>query len=136
MALLIDPLHQLFVPAPLLWAFATSFIKLSILFFYISIFTMPRLRKAAYVVIALVVVLIVAVTLESFLLCRPFAYTWDKSIQGGVCGNSTHAYLAIAVVNLVIDLFVVILPMPILWTLQMALGKKIAISSVLGLGLL
>lgn len=106
------------------------------LFFYISIFSMRNLRTAVIGVISLTIALIVAVIFESFLLCRPFAFTWDKTIPGGVCGSTTHAYLAIAIVNLVIDLAVVALPMPILWSLQMPIGKKMAISAILCLGLL
>ncbi|TGJ87547.1 hypothetical protein E0Z10_g1200 [Xylaria hypoxylon] len=75
---------KLFVPAPLLWAISTAFLKLSILFFYISLFTIPRIRMAVYIVIILTTALIVAVIFESFLLCRPFAYTWDKTIKGGM----------------------------------------------------
>ncbi|ROV87579.1 hypothetical protein VMCG_10606 [Cytospora schulzeri] len=67
--------------APL--AISTFFIKLSILFFYISIFTMPKVRTAVSIVITLSIALIVAVLFESFLLCQPFAYTWDKTIPGG-----------------------------------------------------
>lgn len=126
---------KLFVPAPLLWAIATGFVKLSILCFYISIFTMPRVRVAVYVVIALTISLLIAVLLESFLLCRPFAFTWDKTIAGGVCGSTQQAYLSIAIVNLVIDLMVVTLPMPVLWKLKMPAKKKIVISAILGMGL-
>ncbi|KAI1439380.1 hypothetical protein F5Y02DRAFT_405874 [Annulohypoxylon stygium] len=128
--------YQLFVAAPLLWAISTSLVKLSILFFYISIFTIPRIRIAVFIVIALTVALIIAVIFESFLLCRPFEFTWNKEIPGGVCGNSTDAYLAIGIVNLIIDFSLVLLPMPVLWRLQMPVGKKIAISAILGLGLL
>ncbi|KUI72102.1 hypothetical protein VM1G_08049 [Cytospora mali] len=127
---------KLFVAAPLMWATSTVLIKLSILFFYISIFTMSNIRTAVYILITLVIALFTAVILESFLLCRPFAFTWDKTIPGGVCGSSTEAYLAIAIVNLVIDLAVVFLPMPILWRLQMPFAKKLAISAILALGLL
>lgn len=96
---------------------------------------MARLRKAVYAVVALTVSLLVAVIFESFLLCRPFKFTWDKTIQG-VCGSTTHAYLAIAIVNLVIDLSIVALPMPVLWSLKMPYKKKLAISGILCLGLL
>lgn len=95
---------------------------------------MPRIRTAVYVVIAFTIALVVAVVFESFLLCRPFEYTWNKSISG-VCGSTQHAYLSIAIVNLVIDLSIVALPMPVLWGLNMPFKKKLAISGILCLGL-
>ena len=64
------------------------------------------------------------VILESFLLCRPFAFNWDKTIPDGVCGGTGHTLLGIAIVNLVIDISLVALPMPILWERQMALGEE------------
>lgn len=97
---------------------------------------MPKIRTAVIMIIVLTVAMLVAVIFESFLLCRPFAYTWDKTVTGGVCGNSTRAYLAIGIVNLCIDLAAVFIPMPVLWSLQMPLKKKVAISAILCLGLL
>ncbi|KAI1763407.1 hypothetical protein GGR53DRAFT_531632 [Hypoxylon sp. FL1150] len=127
---------KLLVPAPLVWVIATSLVKLSVLFFYITIFTMPMIRTAVFTVIALINGLVVAVLLETFLLCRPFEFTWNKTVPGGVCGDIKGAYLSTAIVNLAIDLAVVFLPMPVLWRLQMPIGKKLAVSAILGLGLL
>lgn len=108
--------------------------KLSILLFYISVFTVPRIRTAVFIIIGLTVTMFVAVLLEVFLTCRPFEFTWDKTIPGGVCGNSTYGYLVIAIVNMVIDFSVTSLPMPVLWKLKMPARKKLAISAILGLG--
>ena len=85
---------------------------------------------------ALTGALLIAVILGTCLLCRPFAYAWDKTIQGGQCGNATKNYLAVGVINMFIDFSIVALPMPILWKLQMPIEKKIAISGILSLGLL
>ncbi|KAI0389464.1 hypothetical protein F5Y17DRAFT_448888 [Xylariaceae sp. FL0594] len=127
---------KLFVPAPLLWAISTSLLKFSILFFYVSIFTMPKIRTAVFVIIGLTAALIVVVIFESFLLCRPFEFTWNKTIAGGVCGSSKDAYLAIGITNLIIDLCVVAVPMPVVWKLQMPTRKKVVVSAILGFGVL
>jgi len=132
----ISILLKLFVPAPMLWSCATTCVKLSILWFYIGIFEWHGFRPAAYVVMAVSIALWVAVILESFLLCSPFEYTWNKVTVTGTCGSSTEAYLSVAIVNLIIDLSIVALPMPILWRLQMSWKKKAAISALLGLGLI
>jgi hypothetical protein len=79
---------------------------------------------AVFVVIGLTAALIVAVIFESFLLCWPFAFTWDKTIEGGVCGSSRNAYLAIAIVNLLIDLAMVFLPMPVLGNCKCQFEKR------------
>ena len=57
-------------------------------------------------------------------------------ILGGVYGGGTKNYLAVGIVNMMIDFAIVGLPMPILWKLQMPVGEKVAISGILSLGLL
>lgn len=46
------------------------------------------------------------------------------------------AYISAAMINLILDLIVIALPMPVLWTLQMALLNKIAISAIFGVGIM
>lgn len=80
-----------------------------------------------------------AIVLRIFFFCRPFAYNWDKSIPGGSCLDVPASYLRVgglSIVNLVLDVIVIILPLPILWNLNMATTKKVAISAVFGVGLM
>lgn len=42
----------------------------------------------------------------------------------------------IAILNLLQDVVVVVLPMPILWGLQMARSRKVALSSIFGIGIM
>ncbi|ROW16455.1 hypothetical protein VPNG_02754 [Cytospora leucostoma] len=62
-------------------------------------------------------------------------YNWDQSIAGtcNVRGQSV-AYEAAGSINLVIDAFVVGLPMPKLFGLQMVLSKKLGLASMFSLG--
>ncbi|KAK8054431.1 hypothetical protein PG996_013732 [Apiospora saccharicola] len=126
---------KLFVAAGPTWAVATALVKTSILSFYISIFRDPRLRVASYVMIACSCALVVGVFLQSFLICHPFAFNWNKTITSGSCADSQTALLAIAAVNLAIDLCILALPMPTLWKLQMSPKKKVSISAILAVGL-
>lgn len=92
------------------------------------------MRRAVYVTIAVTIVFSCAVFLQTFLICRPFKFTWNKTIDG-VCGSTPKAYLSVAICNLILDLSIVALPMPVLWSLQMSYKKKLAISGILSLGL-
>ena len=76
-----------------------------------------------------------SVVLESFLFCHPIAFNWDKSIDG-TCTDPSLAYLMAAITNLLIDAIIVLLPIPVLWTLQMPLFQKVAITGMFSLGLL
>lgn len=77
-----------------------------------------------------------AVILGGFLLCQPFAFTWDQSIPGGHCGNQVLSYQITGALNLVTDLMVLTMPMPYLWKLEMRVSQKVPLMAVFAVGLL
>jgi hypothetical protein len=74
-----------------------------------------------------------SVFLEAFLLCRPVTYNWNKTITG-TCADVALAYLFAGISNLLIDLIIVALPLPMLWKLQLPVAKKIGISAMFSIG--
>ena len=60
-----------------------------------------------------------AVILGTLLICRPLAYNWNRTIDG-TCGNTQKLYLSGGIVNLLLDVAIVTLPMPMLWNLQVS----------------
>ena len=70
------------------------------------------------------------------LICRPVAFNWDKSIKGGHCITGTGPYLSAAIISMSTDVIIVILPMPMLWGLQMPISKKLALTIIFGMGAL
>ena len=109
--------------------------KISILHLYVTIFPNPTFRKICYVMMAVSTVFFVTILLEVFLLCMPFVYNWDKTIEG-TCGNQTLALLMIGSANLIIDAIIVVLPLPLLWRLQLPIWKKIGLLVMFSLGAL
>jgi hypothetical protein len=75
------------------------------------------------------------VLLEGFLLCKPVQYNWDKSIKGSCEGENT-AYLVSGITNLVIDIFIVALPMPQVFRLHMSFSRRIGVAAMFSLGIL
>lgn len=67
--------------------------------------------------------------------CTPVKKSWYPEIPGH-CGDSNMKYIAAASVDLVIDVIIIVLPMPILWGLQLPLARKIALMGVFALGFL
>ena len=79
----------------------------------------------------------VALILETFLSCRPFAKNWDPSILHGTCGSFKINFLANGIINIVTDLIIVILPMRMVWRLQhISQQRKMALTIVFALGIL
>jgi hypothetical protein len=97
---------------------------------------MRLLRSAAYSVYAIVVLYFIAHMALLLRICKPIALQWDPTRGGGHCGDITKQEISSAVMNMILDLFIVLLPMPILWNLRISTKKKVAIGGILSLGLL
>ena len=69
-------------------------------------------------------------------LCTPFEFNWNKSLRHGECGNQDVIYVAIAAWAIVCDSFLFLLPIPMVWKLQLPRVHKIALSTVFALGIL
>lgn len=103
--------------------------------FYITIF---RSNKAfltvAYAVIVLVMAFGVGIVLSTFLICSPIAKFWYHLLPG-TCGNFDEFILATSIGNLVVDLTIILLPIPMVWWLQTLTRRKIELTITFTLGL-
>lgn len=65
------------------------------------------------------------------------AFTWDKTIAGGKC-SSLSAIMALSycfsAMNIITDWSCAIMPVFILWKIQMPPRLKVSVSLVLGMG--
>jgi hypothetical protein len=111
-------------------------VKLSALHLYITIFPKKSFRYVSYGVMGLSVAYCLVNFFQLLLACHPIAYNWDKTIPGGSCMNANAPFLSSAIINVAIDVIIVILPMPVLWNLQMKVSKKVSISLIFGIGAL
>ena len=66
--------------------------------------------------------------------CTPVAYFWDKTLPGGSCANILVLLYVATGTNFVADVLVLVLPIPVLWGLQMKPARKLGIIGVLLLG--
>lgn len=72
--------------------------------------------------------------LIGFLICRPVEKNWDPTAPG-VCGDRISGYTAVSVVNVVVDILMLVLPLPMVFNLQVKQGYKIGLFSVFGIGI-
>ncbi|KJZ72357.1 hypothetical protein HIM_08283 [Hirsutella minnesotensis 3608] len=127
---------KLLIVIQILWCFSMTCIRLSILRLYISLFSINKVfRTACYIMMTVCLLWAAGEVLVVFLLCRPFAYNWDKAINGS-CGNLNAAYLIVHGSNFVIDSSIALLPTPVLWRLKIPRVEKLAIMLMFALGAL
>lgn len=120
--------------SPIIWVTAVTIIRSSIISLYVHIFPARSFGFACIGFSALNAVSFVSTILATCLICRPITYRWDLSLHSGSYGSQQSLDLFVAIFNLLLDITVVALPMPILWGLQMAVSKKILLSGMFGLG--
>lgn len=73
--------------------------------------------------------------LIGFLICRPVSKNWNPTAQG-VCGNRIAGYTAVSVVNVIIDCLMLVLPLPMIFRLQVKPGYKWALLGIFGIGII
>lgn len=107
--------------------------KSSILFNLLRVFPNRGLRIACYVVLGVVATYTLWASLSAFLNCIPVQKFWEPETPG-YCLNFEALWFFNASVNMVTDLTILILPMPVLSHLQLPKKQKIAIMAVFAVG--
>ncbi|TKA79218.1 hypothetical protein B0A55_03966 [Friedmanniomyces simplex] len=108
--------------------------KTSILLLYKRTFgVVKRFRQAVYFMLCLTASYLIICILTSLLGCRPISYFWNKD-QPGLCFNETQFFRWNGVANLLLDVVVLLLPMPMIWRLQLTIKQKLALSGIFLLG--
>ncbi|TGJ81355.1 hypothetical protein E0Z10_g7407 [Xylaria hypoxylon] len=117
----------------LLWATIVCLLKLSILHFYIVIFPQRLFRQLTYVAMFCCIVFGFGSLFGTAFLCTPPHKKWLPNTPG-LCGNEITMYVSIVTGDLITDLIVIGLPLPILWRLHLPIAKKVPLILAFGLG--
>lgn len=72
--------------------------------------------------------------LQIFLICRPFAASYDPGVSG-TCGNQKASFLAIGCFNALTDLAILVLPVHTIWSLHTKTGTKLSLLAIFLVGL-
>lgn len=107
---------------------------MALLAFYNIIFTTRRFRLAAFTLMGVCIAYAIAFIPVFMTNCRPLEASWNPAL--GHCKPVKRQEFASVSINMVIDLAIVLLPLPTIWTLQMRLKKKVFISFMFSLGFL
>ncbi len=117
-----------------LWIVSVAALRASILFLYSHIFRTKSFRMICYGLHVINFLYFATTILAACLICRPLSAAWKP--RDGTCGNQKALDMYIGISNLLIDVAVVILPMPVVWRLQMSLNRKLLVSGIFGMGIM
>ncbi|KAI0156723.1 hypothetical protein GGR52DRAFT_577276 [Hypoxylon sp. FL1284] len=117
------------------WGVTLALCRISIIHLFTKIFVVQSFVMIARATYVLIILWALAAVFSAFLICQPFEYTWNKSIEGGTCGNFMLSWIATGILNMVSDLIILIMPMPYLMGLELALPKRLILTATFGIGI-
>ena len=123
-------------PTTVLYVWAATFPKLAVLAFYYRIFELSIYRNSIKVIASVILATWISETIVCFASCQPFAYRWDKTIPSGHCIDKKAFYTWGSLPNVITDIAMLILPLPIVYRLQMPRKAKTGLYVVFTVGLL
>jgi hypothetical protein len=149
---IVDFLKSVFI-GQILYTFSITTIKLSVLAFYWRLFEI-KARVTIYIVTAMSISWCTAIvrphllpqkcptrlvnTIKQFLCvvfsCIPVQAAWDITIVGAKCIPTRSIYLGGSVPNVILDLVLVIMPLPHVWRLHAPVAQRIVLAGMFALG--
>ncbi|KAI9833956.1 MAG: hypothetical protein M1826_005861 [Phylliscum demangeonii] len=119
-----------------LYTSCVMLVKISILLLYRTLFATPGFRTAALAAGGYVTALGSASTLVSLFKCRsPIRDGWQPiPSPSAACIDDLAFFLATGALNLLADLAILLLPLPVIWRLRLRRQQKLALSAIFTLG--
>lgn len=102
---------------------------MAILLFYLRLNPTRNFRYATFAVLFMTVAYFISFTLAQLFACHPVKKLWLPFIEGK-CLNAAPLYLAIPIVNMVIDIFCLLLPIPMLIKLHVNIRTKLILATI------
>ncbi|CAI7664892.1 hypothetical protein N7533_005790 [Penicillium manginii] len=123
--------------ATILYCPMALFVKIALLSILTRIFA--PYRSKVYFIYGLLGALCVYYAIALIIkirMCYPIPYYWlgSELEGGGTCLDQTAALIADSVISVVSDIIILVLPLPLTWSLQMSKNKKLRVMGLLGAG--
>lgn len=119
---------KMLIAAEWLYLCAAALPKLCVLTLYLRIFVSRSSRIACQVLAVIIVSTFIAGGLTGSLGCHPLSYFWDKTIEGGYCINTNAFFRWISFPNILTDVAMLCLPLPLVWNLHASNGQKVGLT--------
>ncbi|CAK1360710.1 hypothetical protein CB0940_03827 [Cercospora beticola] len=120
----------------MMYVVALPVIKISMLLTYLRIFQSKRFRWLVFGALGLNIAYLITFLLITMIQCRPLSLAWLRWTKEypGTCNNINAQSWAAAALNIVLDVIVVGLPIPMLWRMDLNIRKKLLVMLMFGVG--
>ncbi|KAJ9355727.1 hypothetical protein DTO280E4_6405 [Paecilomyces variotii] len=115
---------------------AMGFTKITILCLYLKVFPSKPFRTTCFVTIGVCIIFALVFSLGTVFHCWPVSYGWTEwsGETQGYCINFNAFAWAHAIVNIILDLFVIFLPIPQLLRLALGTRRKVHVILMFSVG--
>lgn len=129
------PFAKTLVVTQALYYCAQTLIKISLLLLYHRLFSVNKpFRIALFVAGTLTLMWWVAAFWDTIFQCVPVQASWDKSIKNAKCQVVREEALGTGISNLILDVSFLLLPVPMIWQLQVNRRIKLSLTGIFLLG--
>ncbi|KAI6083842.1 hypothetical protein F4821DRAFT_182915 [Hypoxylon rubiginosum] len=139
--------EQISIEGGIQWAYtlmlplALGCTKASFLFFYRRIFAVDRMGKTSMFLIGMIVLIglwSVGFFLTFLFMCRLDFWALWTTARAIIdhCISDTNPNFSLAISDVITDVIILIIPIPLIWRLNLTLAKKIAVTAVFLFGLI
>ncbi|KAF7183475.1 hypothetical protein CNMCM7691_003674 [Aspergillus felis] len=120
--------------ATVLYCPMALFVKIALLSIIIRIFAPYRSKILfIYILLGCLCVYYIIAEIVKIRMCDPIPSYWEGT-PGRKCLDQSAALLADSVISVISDLIILILPLPLTWSLQMSRNKKLRVIGILSAG--
>ncbi|RAL66440.1 hypothetical protein DID88_006131 [Monilinia fructigena] len=133
----ISDMIRFFYAAELLYFAQVSFVKISILFFFLRLFPDRKIRWTIWGTIIMNVIILIVFEFLAAFQCRPISFYWKgwDEEHSGTCLDINALAFTSAGVSIVMDIWILTLPLTQLYDLNLHWKKKIGVGAMLCIGI-
>jgi hypothetical protein len=112
------------------------FVKLSILLLYLQLSPHRKFRAMVYAVMITTILYSLLGSFEFLFTCKPIAKVWDLTITSGSCYSGAKILAVHGGLSIATDIAMLVLPITMLWKLQLPRRRKVAVAALFMTGTL
>ncbi|KAJ5101296.1 hypothetical protein NUU61_003518 [Penicillium alfredii] len=110
--------------------------KLAVLALYGRLWTVNPYRTIILILAAIIILTAVVSGIMCLNMCQPFEFNWDQSIPGGHCLDKQAFFTWASLPNILTDLVMLVLPVPVVWNLNTSMKVKLGLIFTFATGIL
>ncbi|KAI1050182.1 hypothetical protein LB506_001622 [Fusarium annulatum] len=120
--------------AAFIYVLCGSLAKLALLMFYFRLSPQRWFKISVWSTAVFISGYTIGIFFAVMFACHPIAMNWDVTITEGKCINRPGLYIATAITNIISDVILFILPLPMVLQLQMPFKQKVGLMGIFTIG--